>query len=97
MPLSIIDYIRENKHLSPAQIHKAIHQKPEFIGDRANVTPQQIYNWWLGLCQSQWHKNCDEFKSALEALRKQDQGYEILDNTTENVSLAFTIPFFKDL
>ena len=30
-------------------------------------------------------------------MRKQDQGYEILDNTTENVLLAFTIPFFKDL
>ena len=81
--------------MSPAQIHKAIRQKLEFTEDRSNVTSQQIYNWWLSACQNQWHKDSDEFKSALEALRSQNQGYEVL-NVTKDVSLAFTTPFFQD-
>ena len=60
-----------------------------------NVTSQQIYNYWLSSTSHQWKLDPAEFTSSKMHIAV-SEGWESLEMDVEDVSMAFTTPFFRD-
>ena len=60
-----------------------------------NVTSQQIYNYWLSSMSRQWKLDPAKFTSSKMHIAV-SEGWESLGMDVEDVSMAFTTPFFRD-
>ena len=93
--LEVIDFIREHKTSAPAIIEELLHKDKRFNGKLDNVTSQQIYNYWMSSTSCQWKLDPVEFTSSKMHITG-SEGWESLGMDVEDVSIAFTTPFFRD-
>jgi len=91
----IIDFIGEHKTSAPSIIEELLHKDKRFDGKLDNVTSQQIYNYWLSSTSHQWKLDPAEFTSSKMHIAV-SEGWESLGMDIEDVSMAFTTPFFRD-
>ena len=99
VPLFVRNFIRNMIHCDAAETYRQfLYEFRSTTDSTLQISQKQVYYWWSVYQRGRWYRDFDDFKSSQALLAALDRdGFQVIHPITEErISLAWTVPFWRD-